>query len=90
MLSDLKAVKITIDFIDFYLKRSYNFGRRRKENLIRVRGGKCLLCGYDKSNSALEFHHIDAAQKLYSIAARSKYRRMAPPQTCNTQRKHCA
>ncbi|ALT46636.1 hypothetical protein AT236_00210 [Lactobacillus delbrueckii subsp. bulgaricus] len=33
LLSGLKAVKITIDFIDFYLKRSYNFGRRRrKEN----------------------------------------------------------
>ncbi|EPB99616.1 MAG: Glycosyltransferase [Lactobacillus delbrueckii] len=32
LLSSLKAVKITIDFIDFYLKRSYNFGRRRKEN----------------------------------------------------------
>ena len=50
-------------------KATSDFRRRRKENLIRVCGGKCLICGYDKSNSALEFHHIDAAQKLYSIAA---------------------
>ena len=50
-------------------KATSDFRRRRKENLILVSGGKCQLCGYDKSNSALEFHHIDDTQKLYSIAA---------------------
>lgn len=50
-------------------KATSDFRRRRKENLIQVCGGKCLLCGYNKSNSALEFHHIDKTQKLYSIAA---------------------
>ena len=50
-------------------KATSDFRRRRKENLIKVCGGKCLLCGYNKSNSALEFHHIDSTQKLYGISA---------------------
>lgn len=45
-----------------------NYRRRRKENLIKVCGGKCCLCGYNKTNSALEFHHIDANEKSYGIA----------------------
>lgn len=45
-----------------------NFRRRRKENLIKVAGGKCNICGYNKVNSALEFHHIDSKNKKYGIS----------------------
>ena len=50
-------------------KATSDFRRRRKKNLIKVSGGKCLLCGYNKTNNALEFHHIDETQKVYSISA---------------------
>ena len=40
-----------------------NYRRRRKNNLIQVCGGKCCICGYNKTNSALEFHHIDQSKK---------------------------
>ena len=40
-----------------------NYRRRRKNNLIRVCGGKCCICGYNKTNSALEFHHINSNEK---------------------------
>ena len=45
-----------------------NYRRRRKNNLIQVCGGKCCICGYNKTNSALEFHHINPSEKEYAIA----------------------
>lgn len=44
------------------------FRQRRKMNLIKVAGGKCAICGYDHCVTALEFHHIDPAQKSYGVA----------------------
>lgn len=35
---------------------------------IEYKGGKCILCGYCKCDSALEFHHIDPAKKDFSIS----------------------
>lgn len=46
------------------------YRKRRKLNLIKVSGSQCNLCGYHKSINALEFHHIDASQKNYGIAAK--------------------
>ena len=46
-----------------------NYRRRRKANLIRVLGNRCALCGYDKLQDALEFHHINPENKIYSIAS---------------------
>jgi 5-methylcytosine-specific restriction endonuclease McrA len=46
-----------------------NYRRRRKENLIKVCGGKCALCGYDKIPDSLEFHHIDPTTKSFGIAS---------------------
>lgn len=45
------------------------YRKRRKINLVKVCGDKCCLCGYNKSISALEFHHIDASQKEYGISS---------------------
>lgn len=46
-----------------------NYRRRRKDNLIKVCGNQCNICGYHKTNSALEFHHINAEEKLYGISS---------------------
>lgn len=40
-----------------------------KREAIRRKGGKCSRCGYDKSVRALEFHHRDASQKEFGLAA---------------------
>ena len=45
------------------------FRRRRKDNLIKVMGSKCCLCGYDKCTGALEFHHINPQDKSYAISS---------------------
>ena len=46
--------------------------RRRKvmkRKSIEYKGGRCGLCGYNKCESALEFHHIDPSSKLFGIGS---------------------
>ena len=41
-----------------------------KEDAIKYKGGKCQICGYDKCNGALEFHHLNPSEKDFGIAAK--------------------
>lgn len=44
--------------------------RRRnkiKEMAIEYKGSSCKICGYNKCNAALEFHHIDPNEKDFAI-----------------------
>jgi len=41
--------------------------REAKERLVRERGGCCISCGYDRTASALEFHHHDPKTKDFAI-----------------------
>ena len=43
------------------------FRQRRKENLIKVLGSCCCLCGYNKCIGALEFHHVNPENKSYQL-----------------------
>lgn len=36
--------------------------------LIEKLGGKCIICGYNKSTSALDFHHKNKEEKLFGIS----------------------
>jgi len=45
-------------------------GLKRKVELIKLKGGKCEKCGYDKNISALDFHHIDPNIKEFQLDAR--------------------
>jgi predicted DNA-binding protein YlxM (UPF0122 family) len=42
--------------------------RKIKEMAIAYKGGVCQECGYDKCNSALEFHHLDPNEKDFNIS----------------------
>ena len=42
--------------------------RKVKETLVREAGGRCVICGYDRSARALEFHHIDPATKRLALS----------------------
>jgi Homeodomain-like domain len=42
--------------------------RRVKQRLVAAAGGRCVLCGYDRSPAALQFHHRAPADKAFSIA----------------------
>jgi transposase len=43
--------------------------RRLKQMLVAEAGGCCAICGYDGSLAALEFHHLDPADKRLGISA---------------------
>jgi hypothetical protein len=43
--------------------------RRRKEELVKMLGGSCVECGYNKSIRALSFHHINPEEKEFDISA---------------------
>jgi hypothetical protein len=44
--------------------------RKVKRILVEEAGGKCCLCGYDRSLAALEFHHLDPTSKSFGLAHR--------------------
>ena len=49
-----------------YKQRRINY----KQILIDMLGGKCKACGYNKSTSALCFHHRDPEQKSFPLSKR--------------------
>lgn len=49
----------------FYVTR---YRHKVKQKAVDLKGGKCQLCGYNKCNGALEFHHIDAPGKEFGIS----------------------
>jgi DNA-directed RNA polymerase specialized sigma24 family protein len=53
-------------------RRAAVMRRRRavREQIVREAGGRCLLCGYDEYVGALQFHHIDPAQKKFGLSSR--------------------
>jgi len=43
-----------------------------KLKCVEYKGGKCIICGYNKYYGALEFHHLDPSQKDFTIAGSNK------------------
>lgn len=46
--------------------------QRVKIKLVEYKGGKCVICGYDKCIQSLEFHHIDPKEKDFTISGKTK------------------
>ena len=44
-----------------------NSRQNLKRRLIYIMGSKCQICGYDKCQSALEFHHINPEEKEFTL-----------------------
>lgn len=38
-----------------------------REEIVKLKGGRCVLCGYDKFIGALHFHHLDPSEKDFSF-----------------------
>ena len=43
--------------------------RSMKLQAIKLLGGKCCRCGYDKCVDALEFHHEDPSKKYFKLGS---------------------
>jgi hypothetical protein len=50
----------------------------RKAQLAERFGGKCTKCGYDRTPSALEFHHQDERRKNFNISGTNLTKRRWP------------
>ena len=46
------------------LKRRRNF----KSQCLEYKGSECSICGYNKCEAALDFHHLDSTQKDFTIS----------------------
>ena len=44
------------------------YNKKRKSLILQGFGGKCQICGYNKCDSALEFHHLDPSQKELTLS----------------------
>ena len=44
--------------------------RKLKEMSVEYKGGKCIICGYNKCIEALEFHHLDPSEKDFGISSK--------------------
>ena len=51
--------------------------KKVKEILVAEAGGHCVMCGYDRYIGALQFHHVDPAEKSFGIAQRGCTRGIA-------------
>lgn len=55
-------------------------GRRRriiKSKLVAEAGGKCVICGYDRCQQVLEFHHLDPGLKEFQLSHNGATRSLA-------------
>jgi hypothetical protein len=59
--------------IEAVKKRRYKV----KAMSIEYKGGKCLICGYNKFQGALELHHIDRTKKSFGIGEKGYTRSWA-------------
>lgn len=54
-----------------YLKRAVTLRRRKlKQLLVQYKGGKCVLCGYNKYVGAFDLHHLDGTKKEFGMSVR--------------------
>ena len=49
------------------VRESVEHRRRLKARAIAYKGGKCILCGYSRCNTALEFRHPDKSTKTFGL-----------------------
>lgn len=54
------------------LERNGRKNQRRK--LVKIFGGKCMICGYSKCFAALSFHHLNPKEKEFTLGAYKSYR----------------
>ena len=48
--------------------------RRIKQKAIELKGGKCIVCGYDRHHGSLSFHHLDPTKKDFGLSVRGIFR----------------
>ncbi len=54
-----------------YMVQAVTKRRKKLRDMARTyKGGKCAICGYNKCDRALSFHHTDPSKKDFGLSAR--------------------
>jgi len=41
---------------------------RKKKYLVKIMGGECILCGYNRCLRAMHFHHLNSHEKEFDLS----------------------
>lgn len=52
-------------------ERQNKLRRERKRQIVCLKGNKCQICGYNKTDNALTFHHLDPNKKEFALSAKN-------------------
>ena len=44
--------------------------KKKKLELVKIFGGKCIICGYKKYVGALDFHHTNPKNKSFALSVK--------------------
>ena len=69
-----KDVRTYADRREYFIMAVSKRRRKIKAMSIEHMGGQCQLCGYDKYQGALDFHHIDPTSKSFGIGGQGHSR----------------
>lgn len=65
--------RILTDFRRKYLRFGIAEQRRKlKLKCVEYKGGKCIICGYNKCPAALSFHHLNPEKKDFQISGSTR------------------
>lgn len=54
-----------------YMREAVKKRRRKLREMAReYKGGKCMMCGYNKCQRALSFHHVNPKNKEFDLSSR--------------------
>jgi predicted HNH restriction endonuclease len=62
-----RSNELTAECKTCFTERIYERSRKQKHLGVVHKGGKCIICGYNKSEAALEFHHVDPSKKEFGF-----------------------
>ena len=48
--------------------------KQLKLDALNYKGGKCIVCGYNKYAGSLDFHHLDPSKKEFAISSLRAYK----------------
>ena len=58
-----------------YVRWQRKARKERKAKLVKLLGGGCKVCGYNRCHAAFDFHHRDPSTKLFSLASQGLLRK---------------
>lgn len=63
-----RKIKTNEEIKNLKSNRTKKWKKEFREDLVNQKGGKCIICGYNKSIRALHFHHLNPDEKDFRIS----------------------